>query len=232
MSMDITLFWPLVSVLFDIVVVSATKCYKDKTLGDAFESNVYECEIGGSTECCEVDQQFTCCEPEGSHTLEQQFVLWGTIFGIVAFISFLWICYRKDTYMCEGLSLSARCKIWCKCCSRHAKKSGPNDDEAEDAEPNVPYSSLANSRGFEPIANTSLHQNIAYNERDHDSDSGRGSAVQSEANSPSKNFDPRAENIEMADFGQRNETEKKGNKAKKRSKKLIEHEEPTSDVHV
>lgn len=46
---------------------------------------------------------------------KHQIILWGAVFGVVGLVAFIWVCYRKDTYMCEGDTLGkrmARCCGW------------------------------------------------------------------------------------------------------------------------
>ena len=45
-----------------------TKCYKNKDLGE-YEANIYYCPDENKPECCEKDEEFTCCEKKSKHTL-------------------------------------------------------------------------------------------------------------------------------------------------------------------
>ncbi|XP_060072365.1 uncharacterized protein LOC132552233 [Ylistrum balloti] len=102
---------------------SSTKCYRDELVGDR-EGNVYHCEDPDKPECCEEDQEFTCCQTQSSKTLKEQFILWGGVLTAVILITVMlcWLC--KDWNCCASdKSVRDRC-----CCT----KSDESDNDLLD----------------------------------------------------------------------------------------------------
>ncbi|XP_069131999.1 uncharacterized protein [Argopecten irradians] len=105
--------------------VSGTKCYRDELVGDR-EGNVYHCNEPDKPECCEENQEFTCCQTQSSKTLKEQFILWGAVVAAVILITVLlcWLC--KDWNWC-GSDTPVRDR--CCCCKSEESDDDPLDDE-------------------------------------------------------------------------------------------------------
>ncbi|KAK3596809.1 hypothetical protein CHS0354_036650 [Potamilus streckersoni] len=93
------------------VFPDAKLCLKNYDIGER-EGNVYYCQDLVLTECCEIEREFTCCEPGKSKHLREQLQLWGAVLLFVLILMVLCIYYRRDSPACSSPTLSEAC---CSC---------------------------------------------------------------------------------------------------------------------
>ena len=53
---------------------------------------------------------------EGAVCRREQLQLWGALALVVIIIAIVIVCWKKDTYLCEGKTLRQRCSACC--CAR------------------------------------------------------------------------------------------------------------------
>ncbi|ESO84702.1 hypothetical protein LOTGIDRAFT_236192 [Lottia gigantea] len=79
------------------------KCFRNEIFGDR-DGNVYYCPNPENeyTECCEKDQEFTCCQKNSEKNLGEQLMLWGTIAAVVLLMIIIGVCVKKDINCCKS----------------------------------------------------------------------------------------------------------------------------------
>ncbi|KAL3843151.1 hypothetical protein ACJMK2_021102 [Sinanodonta woodiana] len=98
-------------IIFILKITDAKLCLKNYDIA-VREGNVYYCDDLVLTECCEIEKEFTCCEPGKSKHLREQLQLWGAVMLFVLILVVLCMYYRRDSPVCSSQTLSEAC---CSC---------------------------------------------------------------------------------------------------------------------
>ncbi|XP_021353928.1 uncharacterized protein LOC110450635, partial [Mizuhopecten yessoensis] len=132
--------------------VLGVKCYRDEQVGDR-EGNLYYCDQPDKPECCEENQEFTCCQTQSSKTMKEQFILWGAVLAAVILISVLlcWLC--KDCNCCASdRSVKDRC-----CCTKSEDSDKDPLDDEEYIRKSQPYQISPFTRTLPPDEELKIH---------------------------------------------------------------------------
>ncbi|XP_078334372.1 uncharacterized protein LOC111117980 isoform X2 [Crassostrea virginica] len=76
-------------------VVCGIQCLKNDDIGYR-QGNIYSCNDPDFSACCEMDGQFTCCEPNHVKNTREQIKLWGSICVFVLVIVAVYTCLHRD----------------------------------------------------------------------------------------------------------------------------------------
>ncbi|XP_011422797.3 uncharacterized protein LOC128178568 [Crassostrea angulata] len=80
------------------------QCLKNDDIGYR-QGNIYSCNDPDLSACCEMDGQFTCCEPNYVKNTREQFKLWGSICVFVLVIVGVYTCLHRDVQWISGQTI-------------------------------------------------------------------------------------------------------------------------------
>ncbi|XP_060600647.1 uncharacterized protein LOC132754074 [Ruditapes philippinarum] len=81
--------------LSKIPVSNGKQCLKNDDIGWR-EGNIYSCTDPSKPACCEVFNEFTCCEEPKVKNLREQIQLWGSFIAIALILFIIYLYYNND----------------------------------------------------------------------------------------------------------------------------------------
>ncbi|XP_062582074.1 uncharacterized protein LOC134243865 [Saccostrea cucullata] len=96
-------------------VGDGVQCLKNDDIGYR-QGNIYFCNDPDLSECCEMDSEFTCCEPNYVKNTREQIKLWCSVCIFLLIIVAVYMCLHRDVQWIssqtvqESFGLRNRCE--------------------------------------------------------------------------------------------------------------------------